>query len=566
MYNEHFGFAESPFNVTPDSRFLFVNPCYEEAFATLRYGIDARKGFIVVTGEPGTGKTTLLKRLTQSTESNVHTACVFDPHLSFTEILKLILADLGLSRSGEDRLTMMGQLYDYLIEQLERGQIVALMIDEAQSVSEEVLEELRLLSNLETDTEKLIQIILVGQPEFEAKLDQPEFDHLRQRVTLRCRLRPLEKHDIGLYIESRLRTVNCRRRDLFDAESIERIALYSKGIPRLINVICDNALLIAYANNRGYITVGDIDEAAHELQLIDHIPTAPDTALREFPIREFSKTEDGDDHPSVSNRQTGDARTISDSIRPLTSEKPNGVKVSEKPRGAPPPEPPRPEFEPFFVELGWNKPASVHSRSMGILIFLCMVAGTALFIGVQQREISVPAMGALIERLLDLGRGDENLHPAPPSATHPEKSNDAVSQRAPVADAPPLVAQNLDEDITPAPEPKEQVEPALPLIGKEVSPSKKSADIRQNKRAVFKDQAALKPANEAVIPDRKLELEIYKAINDRAIRGVQVSYVEEGTVYLEGRVATPRQKLAAVRAALGVHGVKRVRDRIVIDY
>ena len=561
MYNEHFGFAESPFNVTPDSRFFFVNPCYEEAFATLCYGIDARKGFVVVTGEPGTGKTTLLKRLTQSVGSNVHAACIFDPHLSFSEMLKIILADLGLSLSGDDRLTTMGQLHDYLVEQLDNDQIVALMIDEAQNVSEEVLEELRLLSNLETDTEKLIQIILVGQPEFEARLDRPELNHLKQRIALRCRLRPLVKDDIEPYIESRLRTVNCWRRDLFDAQCIEHIAHYSKGIPRLINVICDNALLIAYANNRGYVVEGDIDEAAHELQLAVTFPVAFDTAPRDF----AKAKNEGGYQATRNHHQPSDAKNNDPSRRPPASVKPN-VGVNERSRAASQLEPPRPEFEPFFMDTGWDRPAYAHGRSVGLLIFLCMMAGTALFIGVHQREISIPAMRAYIERLSDFARGEESPEPTSPPTTPTEASRDDISQAAPAAEAPPIVSQNLDEDITPAPEPTEQAEPALPLTGKKIAPPKKSFDAQQNKRAVFKDRAAPKAANEAAISDKKLELEIYKAINDRAIRGVQVSYVDEGTVYLEGRVATPRQKLAAVRAVMGVPGVKRVRDRIVIDY
>src|SRR5581483_4619613 len=160
MYNEHFGFPESPFRVSPDSRFFFVNPCYEEAFATLRYGIDARKGFVIVTGEAGTGKTTLLKRLTHGLDSQVSAVCIFDPHLSFNQLLQTALSDLGVKSVGDDRLTMMRRLYDFLVEQLERDQVVALMVDEAQSLSIAMLEELRLLSNLETDTEKLLQIVL----------------------------------------------------------------------------------------------------------------------------------------------------------------------------------------------------------------------------------------------------------------------------------------------------------------------------------------------------------------------------------------------------------------------
>src|SRR5919109_2624301 len=159
MYEDYFGFSGLPFSITPDRHFFYDNSLYREAFATLRYGIETRKGFIVITGEAGTGKTTLLRRLMRGVESTVHTAFIFNTHLSFTELLRLTLNELGVAGTAQDRLTLMAQLNDYLIEQLRKDHIVSLLIDEAQDLSDEMLEELRLLSNLETDRAKLIQIV-----------------------------------------------------------------------------------------------------------------------------------------------------------------------------------------------------------------------------------------------------------------------------------------------------------------------------------------------------------------------------------------------------------------------
>jgi general secretion pathway protein A len=269
MYSDYFGFAELPFSVTPDPRFSYTNSNYREAFATLRYGIETRKGFIAITGEAGTGKTTLLRRLMRSVEATVHTAFIFNTHLSFTELLRLVLNDLGVPNSAQDRLTLMAQLNDYLIEQLRGEHIVSLLIDEAQDLSNEMLEELRLLSNLETDNAKLIQIVLMGQPELERKLDQPQLRQLKQRVAVRCRLAPLRSDEVALYINSRLQTVGYEGKELFDLGSVQKIALYSKGIPRLINVICDNALLIAYATSKSTVSAKIIDDVARDLQLIE---------------------------------------------------------------------------------------------------------------------------------------------------------------------------------------------------------------------------------------------------------------------------------------------------------
>ncbi len=269
MYSNYFGLTELPFSVTPDPRFSYTNSNYREAFATLRYGIETRKGFIVITGEAGTGKTTLLRRLMRSVEATVHTAFIFNTHLDFTELLRLILNDLGVPNSSQDRLTLMAQLNDYLIEQLKNDHIVSLLVDEAQDLSDEMLEELRLLSNLETDRAKLIQIVLMGQPELERKLDQPQLRQLKQRVAVRCRLAPLRGDEVALYINSRLQTVGYEGRELFDLGSVQKIALYSKGIPRLINVICDNALLIAYATSKTTVSAKIIDDVARDLQLME---------------------------------------------------------------------------------------------------------------------------------------------------------------------------------------------------------------------------------------------------------------------------------------------------------
>ncbi len=267
MYENYFGFGDLPFRVTPQPHFFYSNPVYREALATLRYGIEARKGFIVITGEVGTGKTTLLKLLMRSADSVIHTAFVFNPKLDFTGLLRFILKDFGIHPLSNDKYILMEQLNDYLIQQLQMGHIVALLIDEAQQLSDGVLEELRLLSNFETEKEKLIQIVLMGQPELEQRLNRPELRQLKQRVALHCRLAPLESPEIRQYIDLRLSTVGYEGNELFEAKVIDRIAFYSKGIPRLINVICDNALLIAYGASKRKVSDEIIEEVASDLQL-----------------------------------------------------------------------------------------------------------------------------------------------------------------------------------------------------------------------------------------------------------------------------------------------------------
>jgi type II secretory pathway predicted ATPase ExeA/ankyrin repeat protein len=268
MYVSYFGCREHPFHITPDPRFFYGNDTYEEAYANLLYGIRERKGFIVLTGEVGTGKTLLLRRLMDDIQGSVQFVFLYNTHLTFEEMLDFICQDFELPLPPHaGRLQKIQALNQFLLSLLTAGGTGALLIDEAQNLSDEVLENLRLLSNLETSQEKLLQIVLVGQPELDRKLAQPHLRQLKQRIVLWSRLGPLPDREVGPFIRHRLRIAGCERQDLFSLEAIQRIALYAKGAPRLINVICDNALLIAYASSQARVTADMIEEVAIDLGL-----------------------------------------------------------------------------------------------------------------------------------------------------------------------------------------------------------------------------------------------------------------------------------------------------------
>jgi type II secretory pathway predicted ATPase ExeA len=267
MYTSYFGFREKPFSATPDPRFFYTNPVYQEAYAILLCGIRERKGFIVLTGEVGTGKTTLLRRLMDNLEGTVRFVFFYNTNLGFEELLTFTCNELALPVEGRGRLPKIRALNDFLIDQLKRGGTAALLIDEAQNLSEDVLENLRLLSNLETGSEKLLQIVLVGQPELESLLDQPKLRQLKQRITSHYRLDALKEREVGSYIDYRLRAAGYDGNKLFASDSLELIGRYSKGVPRLINVICDNALQVAYASATKKVTGNVLREVARSLRL-----------------------------------------------------------------------------------------------------------------------------------------------------------------------------------------------------------------------------------------------------------------------------------------------------------
>jgi len=267
MYEKHFRLRELPFNVTPDPRFFYTHPSCQEAFATLWYGVENRKGIVVITGAAGTGKTTLLKLFVEKAAPRLCAACIVDPHLTFIELLQCALDAFGVTPFCGDRFILIQQLRDYLLDQYEDQHPVALLLDESQEIDDEVLEELRLISDLEHAGEKLLQLVLAGQPEFESRLDHPRFHQLRQRVTLRSRLAPIAQDEIGAYIHFRLRAAGYTGKSIFENAAFQRIGYFSQGIPRVINVICDHALLIACVTNIDNINAQNIDEIADDLHL-----------------------------------------------------------------------------------------------------------------------------------------------------------------------------------------------------------------------------------------------------------------------------------------------------------
>jgi general secretion pathway protein A len=265
MYNNFYGFNEPPFNITPDPRFLFLSDRHREALNHLLYGIRERKGFIQITGEVGAGKTTLCRALLEQLGPRYKTALIFNPCQSELELLKAILAELGLEPC-EDRAACLAALNAFLLEQAGKGNDVVLIIDEAQDLSLEMLEQVRLLSNLETDRRKLLQIVLMGQPELRKKLNDTRLRQLRQRIGVRYHLTPLSREEMSYYIYHRLRMCGAKRMLRFTRWALWRMYLYTKGIPRLINVVCDKTLLCGYVHGTDQFTFRHVTRAIRELE------------------------------------------------------------------------------------------------------------------------------------------------------------------------------------------------------------------------------------------------------------------------------------------------------------
>ncbi len=265
MYNEFYGFSESPFNITPDPRFLFFSRRHQEAFDHLVFGIQERKGFIQLTGEVGAGKTTLCRALLERLGSEVRTALILNPCLTQTQLLRAILMELGI-KARRDRASCLQDLNSFLLEQVAEGHDVVLIIDEAQDLGLDLLEQVRLLSNLETDQRKLLQIVLVGQPELRDQLSKRRLRQLRQRITVRYHLSPLNFDETEQYIHYRLHVAGGNSRPDFSRWALRRIHRYASGVPRLINAVCDKTLLCGYVKGTDHLRLRHVRRAIRELE------------------------------------------------------------------------------------------------------------------------------------------------------------------------------------------------------------------------------------------------------------------------------------------------------------
>lgn len=523
MYNDYFGFRTDPFSATPDPDLYYVNAANQEAFATTRYGIMAKKGFVVVTGETGTGKTTLLHKLLHDLGPTVHSVFIFNTQINFDELLRLTLDDLGLRRQADDRVMMFEALNQYLIERLKENHIVCLLVDEAQNLSAETLEGIRLLCNLETDKEKLLQIVLVGQPELEKTLGRWELRQLKQRVALQCRLAALPENEIGAYIDFRLKAAGYDGDSLFRPDAIERIGFYSEGIPRLVNIICDNALLTAYADSRREISADVIKEVAVDLRLSERMqfqspPKEPEPA----PV------------PKEIPEET-DWKIVPDEVWQ------SRVGLDDVPAGVP---------HGLVVPERKNR---VGLR-IGTFFMVVVVGSTGAFVYSDQARHYLAQMGFNLEHLVER-RSVESVPAQQQLNTRDDSAQTTVSS------VPPALAEKQHS------EPQPIVEENNPGTQPPAKNDITKGDNREKKKtsAPVVARPPIKVSNDPNIRKKKIELAVDNAISNRAIDGVSVSFVD-GTVYLDGEVATERQRLAAERAARSVPDVKQVRNRLSVKF
>jgi type II secretory pathway predicted ATPase ExeA len=266
MYLSFYGLRKQPFHITPDPEFLYLSPSHQEALAAIIYGVEQRKGFVAITGAVGVGKTTILRSYLERKKESLKIIYVFNAKISFQELLTTIYRELGLPVGGDSEMEMVGKLYEFLIDEYKRGNNVVLVIDEAQNMPTDTLESLRMMSNLETVKDKLIQIVLVGQPEFEKELDTRQLRQLRQRLAVRATIQPLTGPESLEYVRFRLRRAGTDPSTVFTKPAFREIVRWSKGVPRLLNVLSDNALITGFGYQRRPVTRKIVREIVRDFE------------------------------------------------------------------------------------------------------------------------------------------------------------------------------------------------------------------------------------------------------------------------------------------------------------
>ena len=311
MYKDFFGLHADPFSVNPDPRYLFLTPHTEEALACLTYGIQSRKGFVLLTGEVGTGKTTLINKFLEWLRmQKVTTAFVFNSRMDVPQFLDYMMADFGIPCDSESKSQIVLRLYNWLLERYREGETAVLIVDEAQNLSDEVLEEIRLLTNLETATEKLLQVVLVGQPELEQKLKQPQLRQLRQRLTLRAKTHALTLEETRAYVQQRLRIAGAEEQEIFQQESLDAVFRHSLGIPRVINLICEHCLVNAFVDQQKVIGPEIVDAVARDFELDNTATSVMTTSVAPAVAEKFDLAHALRSLASLADRLRGEEKEV----------------------------------------------------------------------------------------------------------------------------------------------------------------------------------------------------------------------------------------------------------------